>query len=45
MEEWLKVEKFIQENNAEGSGETHVAAHNHFSDFTREEYSRMLSLH
>lgn len=44
MAEWVKVEAFVQEVNAEGSGETHTATHNKFSDFTREEYSRMLTL-
>ena len=44
MGEWLKTEAFIQEVNAQGSEHTHTAGHNKFSDMTREEYKRFLTL-
>jgi C1A family cysteine protease len=42
FQNFLATHKFIQENNA--SGETHVAGHNKFSDWSREEYQSMLGL-
>jgi len=44
FEQWMEVDKFVKEVNAPGSGYTHTAGHNKFSDFTRMEYQKMLSL-
>jgi len=41
---WLEVDAFIKEVNAPDSEHTHTAGHNKFSDFTREEFSKMTNL-
>lgn len=41
---WLEVDAFIDENNHPDSGETHTAAHNNFSDWTEEEFQKMLTI-
>lgn len=41
---WLEVDAFVKEINHPDSGETHTAGHNKFSDWTEEEFSKMLSL-
>merc|ERR1719198_1753615 len=44
LAEWLKVDEFVKEVNAPDSEYTHTATHNHFSDFTRDEFKRMMTL-
>jgi hypothetical protein len=39
---WTETEKFIQKNNI--SGATQTAGHNQFSDWTSDEYSKILTL-
>ena len=41
---WAEADAFIKEVNAPGSGHTHTAGHNRFSDWTHEEYTKMLGL-
>ena len=41
---WIETEEFIQENNDPKNNNTHTAGHNHLSDWTREEYRRLLGL-
>ena len=43
LNNWLKTDEVIREINAPDSEHTHTAAHNKFSDFTREEYKKMLN--
>jgi len=43
FEQWMATDKFVKEVNAANSGYTHKAAHNKFSDRTREEYTKLLS--
>jgi len=40
MENFIKIENYISKVNSEGN--THVAGHNKFSDWTEFEYSKML---
>jgi len=40
---WIEADDFIREVNAPGSEHTHTAGHNKFSDWTREEYRKMLN--
>ena len=42
FENWLEIDAFIEEVNAEDSEYTHTAGHNRMSDFTRGEYRQML---
>lgn len=42
--EYLKIDEYIKENNHPDSGSGHKAAHNKFSDWSRTEYEKMLSL-
>lgn len=44
MEQWLKIDDFIAEVNDPNSEHTHTAAHNKFSDWTREEYEKLMGL-
>lgn len=42
LERFIETDKFVQEVNEPNSEYTHTAAHNKFSDWTRDEYKRML---
>lgn len=44
MEQWIKIDDFIAEVNDPNSEHTHTAAHNKFSDWTREEYEKLMGL-
>ena len=41
-EQWLKTHAFIQENNS-SLNSTHIAGHNKFSDYTEDEFKKMLN--
>ena len=41
LSRWLTTNEYIEEVNAPGSGHTHTAGHNHFSDWTQEEIDKM----
>jgi len=41
FERWARVEEYILENNADPKS-THVAGHNHLSDSTEAEFSKMM---
>jgi len=38
---WLRAEEYIVRNNADPTS-THVAGHNHYSDYTEAEFEMML---
>lgn len=40
---WLNMDAFIKNNNHPDSGETHIAGHNKFSDWTEEEFSTLMT--
>lgn len=40
FERWVKADAYIKENNSSNS--THVAGHNKFSDWTHEEFSKLM---
>jgi len=42
--EWMKADRYIKAHNADKS-HTYTLAHNHLSDYTREEYKFMLGYH
>jgi len=44
LAEYLRMDDFINEVNAPDSEYKHTAAHNKFSDWTKDEYKRMLTL-
>ena len=44
LNQYLKIDEYIKKVNAPGSGYTHTAAHNRFSDYTPEEFSKMMTL-
>lgn len=39
---WLIMDEFVTEVNSKDSAYTHTAAHNEFSDWTREEFGKMM---
>jgi len=40
----LRIDAYITEVNAPGSDYTHTAAHNKFSDYTSEEFKKMMTI-
>jgi hypothetical protein len=44
LEQYMRVNAFIEEVNRPGSDYTHTAAHNKFSDWTSEEFKKIMTL-
>ena len=44
LAQYMRLDAFIEEVNAPGSDYTHTAAHNKFSDFTVEEFNKLMTL-
>ena len=41
---FMRVHKYIKENNAPETNSTHVAAHNKFSDWSEDEFKKLMTL-
>jgi C1A family cysteine protease len=44
LTQFMRIDAYIKKVNAPGSEYTHTAAHNKFSDFTKEEFSKLMTL-
>jgi len=44
LQQYLRLDAYIKEVNAPGSEHTHTAAHNKFSDYTEEEFNKLMTL-